>query len=120
MTRPDSEGSEAAVSGLRQIEGYLMAHTYRRTARAEAEAFADLLPWLTEAQYEEVVRIYTADRLDLTRRMLKTIRRRGTELQREYADRYEKLRRGLLCKVTALLLVATSVSVLNLVLVLDR
>ena len=119
MSRPGNGGSEAA-SGLRQIEGFLMAHAYRSTARTEAKAFADLLPWLTGPQYEEVVRIYTADRLDLTRRMLKSITQRGSELQKEYTDRYEKLRRNLLCKVIALLLVAASTSVMNLVMMIER
>jgi hypothetical protein len=122
MTRSDRSAFTRgeASSGIRQLEGYLMAHTYRLTARNEAKAFADLLPWLTETQYEEVVRIYTADRLDLTRRILKSVKRRGNELQQEYADRYEKLRRRLLCKVIALLLIVTSMSVVNLVMLIDR
>jgi len=113
---PTDTGRSEAARGLAQLEGYLLAQTHRRTARAEAEAFAGRLPWLTPAQHEDVVRLYTADRMALTRRVLEGTVERCAELRREYTDRYEQLRRRLLCRVTALILTALTAGIAALLL----
>ncbi|MEU8917293.1 hypothetical protein [Streptomyces nigrescens] len=71
-------------------------------ARAEADNFADQLPWLTTGQREEVVRLCTQDRLELNRRYLERIKDRCVELRGEYSARYERLRCQLLSVVAAI------------------
>ncbi|GGO50310.1 hypothetical protein GCM10012287_29730 [Streptomyces daqingensis] len=102
--RRSTTGQDEATRGIAQLEGYLLAQTYRENARTEAEAFADRLPWLTSAQHEEVVSLYTAERMALTRRVLEATVQRCGELRQEYTDRYEQLRGRLLLRVTVALL----------------
>ncbi|MFC4494358.1 hypothetical protein ACFPA8_09455 [Streptomyces ovatisporus] len=97
-------GRDETARGIAQLEGYLLSQTYRQNARAEAEAFADRLPWLTSAQYDEVVELYTAERMALTRRVLEATVQRCGELRQEYTERYEQLRGRLLHRVTVALL----------------
>jgi hypothetical protein len=78
--------------GLNQLEGYLYWQAQTATAGRQAQAFADRLPWLTSGQREEVVRIYTADRLELSRATLDHIAERVRELRSEYAARYHQLK----------------------------
>ena len=91
-------------SGIARLEGYLLCQSEISGARAEAEAFAGRLPWLTEAQREEVIRLYAEERLELSRRLLRRIVDRCGELRGEYTARYEELRRRLLGLCAALLL----------------
>jgi hypothetical protein len=95
--------------------GYLLCQTEIRNARAEAEAFARRLPWLTTGQHDELVRIYTEDRTELSRRLLQRIADRCHELQTEYTVRYQQLRRRLLGACVALLLGAFAVCVCTLI-----
>jgi hypothetical protein len=92
------------TSGIARLEGYLLCQTEIRNARAEAEAFARRMPWLTTAQHDEVVRLYTEDRIALARRVLQRIADRCNELEAEYTARYEQLRQRLVCTCVALLL----------------
>lgn len=107
-------GRDEAARGIAQLEGYLLGQTYRQNARAEAEAFADRLPWLTTGQHDEVVRLYSAERMRLTRRVLEATVDRCAELRQEYTDRYELLRGRLLRRVTAVVLAAITVSAASL------
>lgn len=103
-----------AASGIARLEGYLLYQAELRDARAEAEAFACRMPWLTSDQREEVVRLYTEDRIALSRRTLQRITTRCHELRAEYSARYEQLRRRLLCTGLALLLAAVALCALTL------
>ncbi|MES4904444.1 MULTISPECIES: hypothetical protein [unclassified Streptomyces] len=95
---PDPHEIEA---GIARLEGYLLCQSELGDARAEAEAFAGRLAWLTAAQREEVVRLYTEERVELSRRMLRRIVDRCEELRAEYTTRYDELRRRLLCRCVA-------------------
>jgi hypothetical protein len=95
------------ASGIARLEGYLLAQAETSAARTEAEAFARRMPWLTEAQHQELVRLYAEDRIALTRRMLQRVADRCGELRGEYSARYEQLRRRLVCVCLAVLLVAS-------------
>ena len=108
MTGTPRQVRQAAARGVAQVEGYLLCQAELRTARAEAEAFAGRLPWLTAEQRSEVVRVYTEERLALTRRVLAGVVDRCHELRREYAQRYALLRRRLCCACTVLLVAAGS------------
>lgn len=99
-------------SGIARLEGYLLCRSELDDARADAEAFAGRLAWLTAAQREEVVRLYAEERVELSRRMLRRIVDRCEELRAEYTARYEELRRRLLCRCVALALVTLAVLVL--------
>jgi hypothetical protein len=81
---------------LADLEGYLMAHAGVLDARTRAEAFADALPWLTAAEREEIIRLYTDDDIVRTRRAWETVAQRAQELREEYAVRYAELRWRLL------------------------
>ncbi|MEC4016333.1 hypothetical protein [Streptomyces sp. H27-D2] len=102
---------QEAASGIARLEGYLLCQAENRTARAEAEAFARRLPWLTGDQHEEVVRLYTEERLALARSTLQRIADRCHELHADYAARYEDLRRRLARAMLAVLLGAASLYV---------
>ncbi|MEU7241334.1 hypothetical protein [Streptomyces sparsogenes] len=102
-------GPDEIESGIARLEGYLLCQREFGDARTEAEAYADRLPWLTAAQREEVVRLYAEERVELSRRMLRRIADRCEELRAEYTARYEELRRRLLYRCVAVVLVALTV-----------
>ncbi|MEU3556604.1 hypothetical protein [Streptomyces fragilis] len=94
MTPAQQGGGE--ISPAVEMEGYLIAHAHRESAREEAETLCARLPWLTGAQAEEVARQYVLLRIGLTRRLLKDTAERAERLREEYEARYEDLRRTLL------------------------
>jgi hypothetical protein len=96
-------------SGIARLEGYLLCQSELGDARAEAEAFAGRLSWLTAAQREEVVRLYTEERVELSRRMLRRIVDRCEELRAEYTARYDELRRRLVFRCVAGILAVANV-----------
>jgi hypothetical protein len=96
--------ARAAAEGIRQLEGYLLVQTERAAAQRAAEEFAAHLPWLAPEQREEVVRLYTAERMTFTRRSLEHVVRRCDELRGVYTERYAELRRRLLCRHLAFML----------------
>ncbi|KAA6223457.1 hypothetical protein CP973_17355 [Streptomyces albofaciens JCM 4342] len=100
---PTPDGQEISA-GIARLEGYVLYQAEAGRARAEAEAFADRMPWLTTAQREEVVRLGTEDRLAMTHRYLRRVRDRCEELKGEYSSRYEELRLRLMLWTTAFLL----------------
>ncbi|MFJ9447606.1 hypothetical protein ACIRRH_38080 [Kitasatospora sp. NPDC101235] len=53
--------------GLRRLEGYLLWQAEIATACQDATAFTDALPWLTDAQREDVAQAYTRERLRVSR-----------------------------------------------------
>ncbi|MCM2578434.1 hypothetical protein [Streptomyces meridianus] len=108
--RPE-EGTDDFAQGLAKLEGYLLCHAERSSARARAEAFARRMPWLTRAQHDEVVRLYTEDHMEVTREKLRAIEKRCRELRGEYGDRYAELRRRLLCTGAVLVLSASALCV---------
>ena len=97
------------AKGVSEIEGYLLWQAETAAARDHAERFADRLPWLTCGQREEVVRAYTADRLETSRQVIRRIAGRARELQAEYQARYEVLRMRLLGMFVAALAGCTGV-----------
>jgi hypothetical protein len=99
------------ASGIAALEGYLLSQAEIRNARHEAEAFAERLPWLTSAERAELVRLYAEERLDISRRVLRRITERCRELRGEYAARYVRLRRRLLCVCVVLVLGAFTLCV---------
>ncbi|MCD0484026.1 hypothetical protein LO771_16910 [Streptacidiphilus sp. ASG 303] len=94
MRRPGPRGE--SDRGIHQLEGYLLWQGETAAAREQAEAFADRLPWLTGPQREDVVRVYTADRLEVSRATVRRIADRARELRHEYTARYRALRLRLL------------------------
>lgn len=104
--RPAREAAE----GINRIEGYLLCQAERGRARAEAEAFAARLPWLTTGQREEVIRVYTDDRMALTRRVLQGVVDRCAELREEYTARYLQLCRRVLAQAVLVLLMSLALS----------
>ncbi|MBA4864174.1 hypothetical protein H1V43_23015 [Streptomyces sp. PSKA54] len=109
MSRRPPEDAEAAA-GIAQLEGYLLCQAEIRTARAEGDAFARRMAWLTTAQHEEVARHYADERLALSKELLGAVAARCVELQDEYEARYLALRQRLLCRCVALLLVSCALS----------
>ncbi|MGK5532974.1 hypothetical protein [Streptomyces sp. URMC 129] len=99
-----------AAEGIAQLEGYLLWQGELSTARAEAEAFADALPWLTDAQRAELTARYAEERIRLSRRVLAAVGDRCRVLEREYTARYGELRHRLLCATGCVLLTAVSMS----------
>ncbi|GAA2447218.1 hypothetical protein [Streptomyces macrosporus] len=77
--------------GINRIEGYLLVQAERSSAHRDAEALARRMPWLTAAQHDEFVRLYSEDRLRLTEQSLRRIADRAVELRAEYASRYRRL-----------------------------
>ncbi|MET8220804.1 hypothetical protein [Streptomyces hirsutus] len=84
--------SQDSARGLDQFEGYLLWAAEVEDARRQAERFTEQLPWLTTAQREDVERVYTADRIEASRRTLVRICDRASELRDMYAQRYHQLR----------------------------
>ncbi|MET9297216.1 hypothetical protein [Streptomyces sp. NPDC003077] len=131
---PGEDGREAAgngavlpahdahdtARGIARVEGYLLWQAERDRARAEAEEFADRMPWLTTAQREEVTRLYREQRLVVARQVLRAIADRCEELREEYTARYETLRRRLVRAGVATLLGAVALFVCALTLVSAR
>ncbi|WP_330173508.1 hypothetical protein OG875_07920 [Streptomyces sp. NBC_01498] len=109
MTGGTSPSPGEASAGIQQLEGYLLAQSRVREAKESAVAFADRMPWLTTAQHEEVVGLYTQDHIDISRRALELVVARAAELRAEYSARYEQLKRRLLCLSLATLLGASCV-----------
>jgi hypothetical protein len=83
---------EDSVRGLVQLEGYLLWSAEIEEIHRQAAQFTEQLPWLTTAQREDVQRVYTADRIAVSRAMLVRITERAHELRGEYAHRYQQLR----------------------------
>ncbi|MFJ3308881.1 hypothetical protein ACIPSA_38705 [Streptomyces sp. NPDC086549] len=82
-----------------------------KEARDAAETFADRLTWLTTAQREAVVRVYTDDRLETAREVLLRIAGRTLELRDEYQARYRTMRARLLSASLIVATVAVAVAV---------
>lgn len=93
------------------MEGYLLYQSHVSNARAEAERFAQRLPWLTSGQHEELVRLYAAERMALSRRLLRATADRCAELRAEYTERYQQLRRRVWCAALAVVLGVAAVAV---------
>ncbi|MFC8831426.1 hypothetical protein ACFT9I_39515 [Streptomyces sp. NPDC057137] len=109
MTGESAPSSGEASAGIQQLEGYLLAQSRVREARTHAVVFADRMPWLTTAQHEEVVSLYTQDHIAMSRRALEAVVARAGELREEYSARYELLRRRLVCASLTALIGACSV-----------
>ncbi|MGY1433835.1 hypothetical protein [Streptomyces reniochalinae] len=104
--RATAPAARQTAADINRIEGYLLLQAERGEAEAQAEAFAARMPWLTTGQRDEVVRLYTADRMALTRRVLHGLTERCAELREEYSARYLHLRRRVLARATLVLLLA--------------
>lgn len=117
MNLSDTGGLERAVTeGINELEGYLLLQANEHTARSEARAFADRLPWLTVAQREEVVRVYAEERMALSIRVLRAVAQRCGELRTQYTERYEELRARTTCRATACVLLCLSLTVTTVML----
>ncbi|MFD9910352.1 hypothetical protein [Streptomyces sp. NPDC059063] len=81
---------------IHEIEGHLLVESARTESRAAAARFARRLPWLTDAEREEVERAYADDHLALTRHTWRHTARRCGELRAEYEGRYRRLRQRVL------------------------
>jgi len=95
MAAADARGPSEAAVGINQLEGYLLWQAETDRARDSAREFSARLSWLTTAQRAEVERAYTQDRLEQSKAYLLRIAGRCRELQREYQERYDALRRRL-------------------------
>lgn len=107
MPRADiPEQPDDVRAGLNRIEGYLLWQAEQDNARREAESFTAQMPWLTSVQRDEVVRLYTRQRLIVARQTLQRVADRCHELQAEYTDRYNRYRQRFLSRLTALALLS--------------
>ncbi|MGP3991817.1 hypothetical protein [Streptomyces sp. 3N207] len=88
--------NQKCARGLNELEGHLLAQAEVTEALNCAEAFAAQLTWLTTAQREEVVRLYTTHRLQISRAALQRVTDRARELQCHYSSRYHALQVRLL------------------------
>ncbi|WP_328670961.1 hypothetical protein [Streptomyces sp. NBC_00328] len=98
--KPSDGGS--VRDGIARMEGYLLWQGEVERALAEAESFADQLDWLTTAQREEVVDLFTRHQLALSRTAITRTARRALQLRQEYQDRYDFLRRQVFAGALAL------------------
>ncbi|MGH4030140.1 hypothetical protein ACQB60_14515 [Actinomycetota bacterium Odt1-20B] len=97
---------------IREIEGYLLVEAARSEGRAAATRFVQQLPWLTEAQREDIERAYAEEYSALTRQLWQRTAERADELRAEYEETYRALRRRLCataCAVGAVLLAGLTV-----------
>jgi hypothetical protein len=94
--RPPHPRADRASCLAAEVEGYLLVRSHHDAARREAGELCARMPWLTNAQAEDVARHYCERRMTLTRHMLRATVRRVDELRQEYDDRYQHLRRALL------------------------
>jgi hypothetical protein len=108
--RPEPAAGDLAA-GLASVEGFLLAAHERAAARAEAERFADRLPWLLSAQRDDVVHHYADFRLTSARRQCEAVAARCAELRAEYEERYARLRLRLVRTCTAAVLTAVPAAV---------
>jgi hypothetical protein len=107
-----SAGEEEIRAGIARLEGYLLLERERATARQEAEAFAQQLPWLTATQHDDLVHLYTQHRLALSQRLWQGTAHRARQLRGEYQARYDALRRRLMRRCVALILTAFALEAL--------
>ncbi|GAU69354.1 hypothetical protein SSP35_12_00020 [Streptomyces sp. NBRC 110611] len=94
---------------INEIEGYLLWEGEKDRARIRADAFCAGLPWLTDAQRQEVASRYCRDQRNASREFLERIAARSITLRAEYEGVYLALRRRL---ITAFLAGALAVVVL--------
>jgi hypothetical protein len=92
--------------GINELEGYLLWQAETASAQEQADAFANRLPWLTGEQRAVVVREYAADRLEVSRAVVRRIAGRARELQAEYCARYRTLRMRLVALLVMAVLAA--------------
>lgn len=102
------------ATGINRLEGYLLYQAELRTARTQAHAFAERMPWLTRAQCDEVIRHYTDDRLAQTKTTLQQVTRRCHELEQQYSAHYRQLRQQLLRTCVATLLFSATLFIATL------
>ncbi|MGW1076783.1 hypothetical protein [Streptomyces sp. NPDC002537] len=96
MSRPAESHDHPVRSidhGLRQLDGYLYWQAELATARQEATAFCDHLPWLTTSERQELEDHYTRARTKTAEATTRRIADRCIELRQEYEARYRQLRR---------------------------
>ncbi|MEU8828770.1 hypothetical protein [Streptomyces sp. NPDC048636] len=96
MSTAGATESGGVAAGINDIEGYLLLHRERDTARERARRFTGRLDWLTSAQRAEVERHYVQEQLTVTEQNLRQMARRCDELRAEYREVYRALRRRLL------------------------
>ncbi|GFH38031.1 hypothetical protein [Streptomyces pacificus] len=103
MTRSKGGAGDGVdtAAGLARLEGYLMANAHVHAARTAAEALADRMPWLTAGERTELVRLATADRIQVSREQFEAVAVRARELEAQYAARYGELRRRVVCRGVA-------------------
>ncbi|MEY9957434.1 Flp pilus assembly protein TadB [Streptacidiphilus sp. MAP5-52] len=94
--------------GLHHLEGFLVWQAEAKQARSAAQRFSDRLPWLTTAQREEVIRVYTADRMETSRATIRRLAERSNAMRQEYTARYSTLR----ARLFGWSLAATAVAIL--------
>ncbi|MGW7422676.1 hypothetical protein ACWGJB_21925 [Streptomyces sp. NPDC054813] len=85
---------ERALVG--QIEGHLLLAAAREECRDAATRAADRLGWLTDSQRDDLERQFRTEYLALSRTSWRRTAERGTELRREYEQRYRILRQRLM------------------------
>ncbi|MBL1098670.1 hypothetical protein [Streptomyces coffeae] len=96
MSAAGATGSGGVAAGINRIEGYLLLHRERDTARERARRFTGRMEWLTSAQRAEVERLYVQDQLTVTEQNLRQVAQRCEELRAEYQEVYRALRHRLL------------------------
>ncbi|MFJ6750590.1 MULTISPECIES: hypothetical protein [unclassified Streptomyces] len=100
---------------INEIEGYLLWEAERDRTRTRAAAFCDGLPWLTDAQRQEVERRYCLDQHATSRAYLERVAVRSTSLRAEYDGVYRALRRRLITACgSAMVAVTVLVTVMSL------
>ncbi|MFE7794794.1 hypothetical protein [Streptomyces sp. NPDC057460] len=112
MTPPTGRPTPGPEAGIERLERFLASESERTRARTAAEAFADQMPLLSRAERQQLLRLYTSERLAESRRL-------RTQRDREQASQEarERLRRrcisvalalGAFSTVLTLFLIATT------------
>ncbi|MGW0556746.1 hypothetical protein ACWDZ6_21515 [Streptomyces sp. NPDC002926] len=98
MTAPSAgQPTPDPKAGIERLERYLATESERNQARKAAEAFADRMPCLTWAERQQLLRLYTGERLAEAQRL------RNRLAQQEAAHEARERLRGRCIKVALLL-----------------
>ncbi|MEU9014701.1 hypothetical protein AB0D12_34105 [Streptomyces sp. NPDC048479] len=98
MTAPSTgQPTPDPEAGIERLERFLAAESERTQARKAAETFADRMPCLTWAEREQLLRLYTGERLVEAQRL------RNRLAQQEAAHESRERLRGRCIKVALLL-----------------
>lgn len=111
---PDERLRSEVSRGVTQVEGYLLWQGELAEARRSAKVFADKLPWLTTGQRDEIVRLYTSERVAYSAAAVVRNAERIRIIQSQYVARYRLLKARVLGAALAATALVAAVAALLL------